>query len=241
MTTETILRDKLATCTRIFAMQELMGLFGHVSVFDPTAQRVYMSPSMGVEKSVVQGENILVSDLQGSVLEGGQRLPIEWPIHTVLHRRRTDALAIAHLHSPYSTLFSISERKFRPITLQGAIFDGDLPLFEDTRLVKTVAQGEHLADVMSDQPVVFMRGHGVVIVGQDIEQVMYSALILEDEARKAVEVASLGHYHCFDHHECEAFDGKAELASRSQRAWRYFGELEKRWDKNPGTGKVAFV
>lgn len=241
MTPETVLREKLATCTRILAMQELMGLFGHISAFDPVSRRVYMSPGMGVEKSVIQADHILVSDAQGSVVEGSQRLPIEWPIHIVLHRRRRDALAIAHLHSPYATLFSISDRKFRPITLQGAIFDGDIPLYRQTQLVKTVPQGETLADAMGNEPVIFMRGHGIVIVANDIEQMLYCALILEDEARKAVEVAALGPYHCLDHDECAAFDGKAELCSRSQRAWKYFSKLESRWDKNPGTGHVAFA
>jgi L-fuculose-phosphate aldolase len=241
VTIETILREKIATCTRIFAMQELMGLFGHISAYDPATQRVYMSPSMGVEKSIVQADDVLVGDLKGAVIEGSQRLPIEWPIHTVLHGRRGDALAIAHLHSPYSTLFSISDRKFRPVTLQGAIFDDGVPLYSEPRLVRSIAQGEDLADVMGNRSAMFMRGHGVVIVARDVEQMLYSALILEDEARKSVDAACLGSFHCLDHHECAAFDGKAELGARSQRAWKYFGQLESRWDKNPGTGRVAFV
>jgi hypothetical protein len=86
-----------------------------------------------------------------------------------------------------------------------------------------------------------MRGHGVVIVAQDVEQLLYSALILEDEARKAVDLASMGAFHCLDHDECHAFGGKAELPGRSQRAWKYFADLEERWDRNPGTGRVPFV
>jgi ribulose-5-phosphate 4-epimerase/fuculose-1-phosphate aldolase len=241
MSTETVLREKLATCTRILSMQQLLGLFGHISVFDPEKERVYLSPGMGVDKTSVEAEHMLTANLDGKVLSGDQRLPIEWPIHTVLHRRRSDALAVAHLHSPYSTLFSISERKFRPVTLQGSIFDCDVPTFTDPRLVKSVAQGEALATDLGDGPVIFMRGHGVVIVAQDVEQLLYSALILEDEARKAVDLASMGAFHCLDHDECHAFGGKAELPGRSQRAWKYFADLEERWDRNPGTGRVPFV
>ena len=241
MTTETVLRDKLADCTRILAMQQLLGLFGHISVFDPQQERVYLSPGMGADKSAVQADHILAANLDGDVLSGDQRLPIEWPIHTVLHRRRSDAIAVAHLHSPYATLFSISERKFRPVTLQGSIFDCDVPTYQDPRLVKTVAQGEDLASGIGDRPVIFMRGHGVVVVARDIEQMLFSALILEDEARKAVDLCSMGHFHCLDHDECEAFGGKAELPGRAQRAFSYFKDLEKRWDRNPGTGRVPFV
>jgi ribulose-5-phosphate 4-epimerase/fuculose-1-phosphate aldolase len=241
VTAETALRDKLATCTRILAMQELMGLFGHISAYDPVAQRIYMSPSMGVEKTSVQADNILVSDPQGKVIAGEQRLPIEWPIHTAIHARRGDALAVAHLHSHYSTLFSITERPFRPVTLQGTIFGDGIPIYTEPHLITQTAQGETIADVLEDKAAVLMRGHGVVIVARDVEEMLYAALILEDEARKAVDAAALGAFHCFDHHACAAFDGREQLAQRSARAWRYYGQMEKSWDKNPGTGKVSFV
>jgi ribulose-5-phosphate 4-epimerase/fuculose-1-phosphate aldolase len=241
MTAETALRDQISTCTRILAMQELMGLFGHISTYDSATQRVYMSPSMGVEKTTVQADDILVADLAGTVLEGTQRLPIEWPIHTVLHGARSDALAIAHLHSPYSTLFSITERAFRPVTLQGSVFDEGVPLYTEPQLVRTLAQGQSLAKALGDKPAIFMRGHGVVVVARDVEQMLYASLILEDEARKSVEAAALGPFHCLDHDECVAFGGKEEFAARSSRAWKFYCQLEHRWDKNPGTGRTAFV
>ena len=241
MSIETQLREKLATCTRILAMQELMGLFGHISAYDPEKGRVYLSPGMGAEKSTVGIEQILTTDVDGVVMSGDQRLPAEWPIHTEIHRRRTDALAVAHLHSPYATLFSISSRKFRPVTLQGSIFDADIPVYEDPRLVRTTEQGVDLARQVQDAPVIFMRGHGVVIVARDVEELLYSALILEDEARKAVDLAALGEHRCLDHHECMAFGGRKDLPDRSKRAWKYYCQMEERWDKNPGTGRVPFV
>ena len=241
MTTETVLRDKLATCTRIFAMQEMIGLFGHISAYDPSTQRVYLSPGMGAEKSTAAAGDMMVSDLDGKILEGGERLAAEWPIHTVLHGSRSDALAVAHLHAPYSTLFSISERPFRPVTLQGSIFDGEIPLYTEPQLVRSIAQGQSLARVLGDRPALFMRGHGIVVVARDVEQMMFCSLALEDEARKQVEAATLGAYHCLTHHECEAFEGKQALPDRAQRAWSYYCKLEHRWDKNPGTGRVPFV
>jgi ribulose-5-phosphate 4-epimerase/fuculose-1-phosphate aldolase len=241
MTAETVLREKLATCTRILAMQEMIGLFGHISAYDSSTQRVYLSPGMGAEKAIVAAGDILVADLEGSVLAGEKRLPAEWPIHTVLHGTRRDALAVAHLHAPYSTLFSISERPFRPVTLQGSIFDEEVPLYTEPRLVRTVAQGRSLAHVLGDRAAIFMRGHGIVVVARDVEQMLYCALVLEDEARKAVEAAALGPFHCLSHQECAAFGGKAALPDRSKRAWTYYCQLEHRWDKNPGTGRTPFV
>jgi ribulose-5-phosphate 4-epimerase/fuculose-1-phosphate aldolase len=241
MTVETVLRDKLSTCTRIFAMQELLGLFGHISAYDPASGRAYFSPSMGVDKTAVQADDILVSDLAGKSLDGDHRLPMEWPIHTVLHGKRADALAVAHLHAPYATLFAIAKREFQPVTLQGSIFDGGLPLYTEPQLVTTIAQSENLAKLIGDRPAAFLRGHGIVVIARDIEQMLYASLILEDEAKKWVEASALGEVDHLSHAECEAFHGMSEFPGRSQRAWRYFSSLEARWDRQPGTGRVAFA
>ena len=47
MVDEDTLRDRLATCTRILTMKGLIGLYGHVSAFDPDTGRVYVSPGAG--------------------------------------------------------------------------------------------------------------------------------------------------------------------------------------------------
>ena len=46
MATEYELRGQLATCTRIFAMQGMIGVFGHVSVYQPESKRVFITPGM---------------------------------------------------------------------------------------------------------------------------------------------------------------------------------------------------
>ncbi len=241
MSNEAQLRDKLATCTRIFAMQQLLGLFGHISVYDPDAGRVYMSPGQGADKATLGADDILVADLAGKVLEGDQRLPIEWPIHTVLHGVRDDALAIAHLHAPYATLFAIAKREFRPVTLQGSLYGGGVPLYREPKLVKTVEQGQALAKLVGPARGAFMRGHGITVIGRDVEEMLYASLILEDEAKKSVEAATLGELDTLSPEDCETFDADVALPMRSRRAWGYYCNLESRWDRQPGSGCVAFA
>src|SRR5712691_4709947 len=121
-------REKLATTGRILAMQGMLGLFGHVSVYDPATKRVLLTPAMGSDKANFRAADIVPTGLDGRSLDGDGHPPVEWPIHTALHAAREDALAVAHLHTPYATLFAIAKRKFRPVTLQGAIFSAGVPL-----------------------------------------------------------------------------------------------------------------
>ena len=100
MTSEKDLREQLATCTRIFAMQGMIGVFGHVSVYQPGIKRVLITPGMGSDKGNLRPEDMVPTDLDGKPLEGNNGPPVEWPIHTALHGARADVLAFAHLHTP---------------------------------------------------------------------------------------------------------------------------------------------
>ena len=88
MATEFELRGQLATCTRIFAMQGMIGVFGHVSVYQPEAKRIFITPGMGSDKGSLRAEDMVPIDLTGKPLEGEQGPPVEWPIHTALHGAR---------------------------------------------------------------------------------------------------------------------------------------------------------
>ena len=241
MNTETELREKLATCTRIFAMQEMLGLFGHISVFDPKQKRVYMSPAMGFDKAEVKPDDIVIGDLDGKVLDASQRFALEWPIHMALHQTRSDAIAVAHLHAPYATLFSVSKQAFQPITLQGTYFAGGLPIYHEPQLVTTMEMGHTMAKAMGDRPAIFLKGHGIALAARSVEEMLYSSLILEDEATKHVQASSLGGFHCFGVDDAEKFGGAVKFAERGVRCWNYYCKLEHRWNRQPGTGKSPFV
>ncbi|HEY3305049.1 MAG TPA: class II aldolase/adducin family protein [Candidatus Binatia bacterium] len=236
MSSESESREKLAKVGRIFAMQGMLGLFGHVSVYDPAAKKVLLTPAMGSDKANFRGEEMVETDLGGRPLGAG-RPPVEWPIHTALHAGRENALAVAHLHTPYATLFAIAKRKFQPVTLQGAIFSEGVPLYREAHLVTTPARGQRMVKVIGKNRALLMRGHGIVVVGKNLEEVLFAALVLEDDCKKSFQASCLGSLGIINPNECRAFGAEIALERRAQRAWDYFTQLEKRWDRQPATGK----
>ena len=237
MISDNDLREQLAICTRIFAMQGLIGVFGHVSVYQPETKRVFITPGMGSDKGSLRAENMVIADLDGKPLEGKEGPPVEWPIHTALHGAREDALAVAHLHTPYATLFAIAKREFQPVTLQGAIFSDGVPLYPQAQLITTPARGESLLKVIGNKRAVLLRGHGIVVVGKNLQEVLFASLVLEDDAKKTMQAATLGEIGTISQEECRTFGAEIALERRAQRAWNYFCSLEARWDRQPATGK----
>jgi ribulose-5-phosphate 4-epimerase/fuculose-1-phosphate aldolase len=237
MVSEFELRGQLTTCTRIFAMQGMIGVFGHVSVYQPDAKRVFITPGMGSDKGSLRAEDMVPIDLGGKPLEGQQGPPVEWPIHTALHRVRADALAVAHLHTPYATLFAIAKRRFQPVTLQGTIFSDGVPLYPEAQLITTPERGEKLLNTIGDKRAALLRGHGIVVAGRNLQEVLYTSLVLEDDAKKSWQAAALGEVGTISQEESRQFGGEIALERRAQRAWNYFTGLEARWDHQPNTGK----
>jgi len=237
MISEKDLREQLATCTRIFAMQGMIGVFGHVSVYQPETKRVFITPGMGSDKGSLRAEDMLITDLDGKPLEGREGPPVEWPIHTALHGARADAVAVAHLHTPYATLFTIAKREFQPVTLQGAIFSEGVPLYPQAQLITTPARGSSLLKVIGDKRAVLLRGHGIVVAGKNLQEVLFASLVLEDDAKKTMQAATLGEVGTISPEECRTFGTEIALERRAQRAWNYFCSLEARWDRQPATGR----
>jgi ribulose-5-phosphate 4-epimerase/fuculose-1-phosphate aldolase len=230
-------REKLAQLARIFAMQGMLGLFGHLSVYNPEKKRLFITPGMGSDKAQLRPEDMVPCGLNGKPLDSG-RPPVEWPIHTALHGARADALAVAHLHPPHATLFTIAKREFQPVTLQGTIFSGGVPLYQEAQLITTPERGRSLVEVIGNKRAALLRAHGTVVAGKNLTEVLYASLVLEDDAKKTLQAAALGTVETLSLDQSQAFDAEIDLARRAQRAWDYFASVEARWDRQPGTGRV---
>ena len=101
MSEEEILREKTATLARMLNLQGTIGMFGHVSIRVPGTDKCFISPGASTEKSTVRAEQIFVYNIDGSIIEHpGGLIPLEWRIHTQIHRDRPDAMCVCHLHAP---------------------------------------------------------------------------------------------------------------------------------------------
>jgi ribulose-5-phosphate 4-epimerase/fuculose-1-phosphate aldolase len=194
MADEADLRRKTAIITRMLNLQGSIGMFGHVSVRVPGTNRILISPGGGIEKSTVQPEDVFVFDIDGDIIEHPERVhvPIEWRIHTRIHRDRPEAMCIAHLHARHATVLGIAGHDIVPVFLHGAFLRGGVPTWNNPRLVMTEAQAADLSHTLGDKLAVQMRGHGSVVVGESAEAAFFAATFLEENACKQLEAEVVG-------------------------------------------------
>jgi ribulose-5-phosphate 4-epimerase/fuculose-1-phosphate aldolase len=237
MPSETDLREQLATCARIMAMQGLLGLHGHISVYQAEAKRVFITPGAGSDKANLRAEHMVAADLDGKPVDGKGRPPLEWPIHMMLHAARPDALAIAHLHPPYATLFAIARREYRPITMHSGLFAKGISIYPDAHLITTRDRGEKLRHVIGDRRAAFQRGHGITVVARNIEELLHTTLALENDALKTLQAQALGEVGTLSPEEVAVLAEEIRIEMVAPRTWTYFTTLEARWDRQPASGK----
>jgi ribulose-5-phosphate 4-epimerase/fuculose-1-phosphate aldolase len=123
------------------------------------------------------------------------------------------------------------------VTLQGAIFSDGVPLYPEAQLITNPQRGDALLKVIGDKRAALLRGHGIVVVGQNLQEVLYTSLVLEDDAKKTLQAAALGDVGTIGPEDCKAFGAEIALERRAQRAWNYFRSIEARWDRQPSTAR----
>lgn len=185
------LKQKLVTCIRMMAMEGLLDFNGHVSVRlgqDRMLINSRYSPRAGVEL-----DQIVLADMDGRLVEGEEEPPSEAVIHTEIYQARPDVQSVAHLHPQFATLFTIADVPLVPTYIVASLFGKEgVPVFDDPRLIRSLADGQAVAAALGDQPALLLRAHGAVVVAKDIEGVFAVAFALEDNAKKTIWASSLG-------------------------------------------------
>lgn len=179
---ETTLRRRLVyIAKKTYEHRLVVGTWGNLSA-RLDGDKVLMTPS-GFEKDLLKPADILVVNLDGEVLRGRWRPSIETPMHVYIYRAREDVNAIIHTHSHYATIFAVRGEPIPPLTVEFASVVGHVvPV---TRYVRpgTMEMAREVVNVLGGGKAVLIKNHGVVAVGDSIEEAYHVALLVEEEAR----------------------------------------------------------
>ena len=192
--------DDLVSANHILANENVFDGFGHVSVrHDQRADRFLIARSMA--PAMVSGEDIVECDFEGEVHDAQNRKSyLERFIHSAIYKARPDVVAVVHSHSPSIIPFGVTGARLRPICHMSGFLGSTVPVFEirdavgesSDMLIRSQALGVALANTLGQNAVALLRGHGNVVVGVGIKQVVFRAIYTEGNARLQAESMRLG-------------------------------------------------
>lgn len=219
---EDLLRIDVATCVRMLEYLGLIDFSGHVSCRIPGMNTILINP-WGASRHSLGPQDIVKASLSGEPLEEGVELPLEIHIHTSIYRRRPDVNAVTHLHPPVTTALSVAGKDYVPVIYHGAIFGAGVSVYDDCSHVNTAEKGDSLAAVLGQGRAAIMRGHGAVIVGENIKAVFLGSVYLEDNARTLLEAYKIGEPCVLRENELQA--GKRIWRKATfEKIWTYYQE-----------------
>jgi HCOMODA/2-hydroxy-3-carboxy-muconic semialdehyde decarboxylase len=221
------LLEDLVAANHILVDQGVLDGYGHVSArHDRDPSRFLMSRSLAPE--LVTAADVLEYGLDGEpVAAAGRTSYLERFIHGEIYRARPDVRAIVHSHSPSVLPFGATGAPLRPLYHMSAFLSGGVPVWDIGRaaggatdmLVRTPALGHALAQALGARPVVLMRGHGAVVVGTSLPQVVFRSVYTEVNARLQVQAIALGGGNVTYLSPEEAAKAEGSIASTLGRPW----------------------
>jgi ribulose-5-phosphate 4-epimerase/fuculose-1-phosphate aldolase len=164
-------------------------MHGHISARD--GDTVYINDRGSSRISARPGQIAAVRLSDGTSI-GEREPPSETPLHLAIYRARRDAGSVAHFHPRAATAFAVAGRPLIVASNAGTWFGGTVPVYDDPELVRTDALGEAVAQRLGASRGALLRGHGVVVLGDDVPECVTAALFLEESAERLVLAASLG-------------------------------------------------
>jgi len=221
--------ELLVTANRILAREGVVDAYGHVSIRHPERPDRYIL-SQSRAPDLVELSDLMEYTLEGDpVDQQGRSMYTERPIHGGIYQAREDVMAIVHNHSPTVIPFSVTDTPLRPMFHLGAIIGSELPVwdirdnFQDTNmLVTNMEQGRDLAACLGGRRVSLMRGHGGVIAGQTIREVVMASVYLQVNAGLLLQSLQLGEVKYLSPGEIEMMSDSQMRLTGQERAWEYW-------------------
>jgi L-ribulose-5-phosphate 4-epimerase len=169
--------------------------FGNASGISRQQNLVAIKPS-GVPYESLTPEQLVITDLDGNIVEGNLRPSSDLPTHLVLYKAFPEIGAVVHTHSEYATAWAQARRPIPCLgTTHADYFHGPIPVTEimsNEEIASEYEKNTGLAIVRafkdidySSVPAVLVANHASFVWGEDAETAAHNAVVLEAVARMA--------------------------------------------------------
>ena len=185
----------LAAAHRLAVYHELEeGIDNHFTVTVPGTKDRYLILPFGLHWSEARASDMIIWDETGRTLEGDGVCELSAQcIHAPVHRI-TGARVVLHTHQTWAlALNMLKNNRLQPASQTAAFFHGHVA-YDDAYAggADTLEEGERLSRAIGDKRVLFMKNHGVLVVGDTVAQAYRRLYLLERVCRAQILAMSTG-------------------------------------------------
>lgn len=175
--------------------------WGNVSGIDREKGLMVIKPS-GVDYDTMKPEDMVVTDMEGKVVEGRYKPSSDTPTHLVLYRTYPEIGGVVHTHSVWAVTFAQAGMDIPALgTTHADYFYGNIPCTRDLTpkeieeayeentgkvITETIGSGDPMA-----VPGIVVKNHGPFAWGKSPAGSVYNAVVLEKVAEMAYKTMTL--------------------------------------------------
>lgn len=143
---------------------------------------VCLSPS-SVPYDTMTLEDLVVVDLDGTVVDGERSPTTEKDLHLAALRRYPELGSVIHTHAVYATMFALAHEPIPAVIEEVVVYvGGDVPCCE-YKGTGSVELGEEVASHLADRGAALLANHGLVTCGSTPEKALHNAALVERTAK----------------------------------------------------------
>ena len=213
------MKQQLVDAIRMLERAGIIDHNGHCSA-RRDASSFFINSGAAV-RGALTADDIVCVDLEGKLVEGSARPPLEFHIHSELYRARPDIGAVMHTHPQWSTFLTMTGVPYQAVYAQGVLL-GDLPVMDSPLSVNTRTMGEKLAATIGKSPAALLKAHGAVTVGADVVEAFVLAAYLEENAYRQYMAMQIGDPYVFTEAEQKACREKLWSPSLFKKTWDHY-------------------
>lgn len=176
-TADEIRRELLWVAQESLRTNLVHGTAGNFSARLPDGN-VVLTPS-SLEYDTMTLEDLVVTDLDGNVIEGTRAPTTEKALHLACLRRYDDVHAVLHCHAKHCTMFAVTRQPIPCVIEEVEVYvGGDVPV-AGYELTGSQELADEVSRWVADRAAVLMANHGLLTVGKSPKDALRIANLVE--------------------------------------------------------------
>ena len=153
--------------------------------------RVVLTPT-AMPYSEMRQADLVVTDLEGQILEGHRAPTTEVDLHLACLRRHRDIRAVVHTHAVHASMFAVAGQPIPCVLEEFEYYVGGDVLVSPYHRTGTSDLGESVSSLLGDRAAVLLANHGLVVVGASPGEALQLTKLVERAAQVVWGAKQLG-------------------------------------------------
>jgi L-fuculose-phosphate aldolase len=170
----------LAAAKEMLAKGLVEGTAGNISARQEDGN-ICVTPS-SIDYQVMALEDLVVVDLDGTVVSGFQSPSSELPLHLAAYRAYDDVGSVIHSHPVYATMFAVARQPIPSCIDEFTIYVGGDVRVTEYAMSGRPEVGDNAVAALEGRGAALIANHGLVAVGPNPAKAMHITALVERSA-----------------------------------------------------------